>query len=81
MFADGAEYPRWRVLGDQTIEIELKVGDWEFRIETRRAERGTRVSGGGSALGTRLDPAASQASIAPSPRRYTPASSCGSSCC
>jgi len=34
---DGVDYPRWRVVGDDTIELECEIGDHRFEIALRGA--------------------------------------------
>ena len=75
---DGVDYPRWRVVSDDTIELECEIGDHRFEIALRGAiaddttkprQRGVSV------------PAAAQTGS--ESRAYVPAAppTCAAPCC
>lgn len=80
---DGADYPRWRVTGDDSIEINTDVGDRDFEITT-----GLRASAGVASAGMGTDRAristgmATQSRIvSATSRAYSMANVRSCSCC
>ncbi len=69
---DGSEFPRWRVVGDDAIEIETDVGNHEFRIHVRSP---SRVAASGRPARSRSEPV--EAEI----RSYKPEAAASCSCC
>ncbi len=78
---DGSAYPRWRALDDDSIEIELEVGERDFQILAPRPAPGERAAGGASRTTMRRPRAETGEATGPSARRYQPAAACKSSCC
>jgi hypothetical protein len=76
---DGVDDPRWRVVGEDTIEVECEIGDHRFEIVTRgparddASDRRRRSADGTIEAGTQASPET---------RSYAPAAppSCGACC-
>jgi len=76
------EDARWRVVGDEAVEIETDVGEHAFRIVTRGRRAAKESSGSGRATGSETEePGAALRDDGPT--AYVPVTprGCGSSCC
>ncbi len=79
VYRDGASYPRWRVTGADTIEIETEVVGQLIRVETRR--RAGTGSGGKASACDAADNAGAATGPTASERVYQPAAPAGCPCC
>jgi Linalool dehydratase/isomerase len=75
---DGVDHPRWRIVGEDAIEIDCEIGDHRFEIATRAPARN------GSDRRRRSSEAATETGVeaASESRAYVPAAppSCGACC-
>jgi Linalool dehydratase/isomerase len=82
---DGALYPRWRVIGEDTIEIETEIDEHIFRIETRTrpasASTEARAASRTPTAAVAESAESAQAPAETTERSYRPAAPQGCACC
>ncbi len=76
LWCDDQPFPRWRVVGDDAIEIETDVAEHRFRIATR-----ARALGDDSHSSRRVATAAGAGEAAAETRTYVPEAAGPCSCC
>ena len=75
---DGVDDPRWRVVGEDAIEVECEIGDHRFEIATRG--RATDDASESKRRGA-VAPAPAGADTQSETRTYVPAATTCASCC